>query len=118
MQYYNKIIVKNKNIFEKNQIKMLNEKKKIMKAKIKNNDIKNSEIFMNLSNNINIFYSDLLSHVTQSLWWHCSSILLQYLHLIFFTVNQNVSTINKSYIYILVYYNIITTKIRKNKKDN
>ena len=80
---------------------MQNEKKKIIKAKIKANDFKTSEIFMNLSNNINIFYSDLINHVTQSLWWHCASILLQYLHLILFAFNQNVSTINKSLIVII-----------------
>ena len=74
---------------------MLNEKKKIINAKIKNNDSKNSELLMKLSNNINIFYSDLLNQVTQRLWWHCSSIILQYLHLLLFTVNQNVSIINK-----------------------
>jgi hypothetical protein len=85
---------------------MINEKKKIIKAKIKTNDFKTSEIFMNLSNNINIFYSDLINHVTQSLWWHCASILLQYLHLLLFAFNQNVSII-KINLLLILYFSLL-----------
>lgn len=70
---------------------MLNEKKKIMKAKIKNNDLKKSEIYTKFSNNINNFYYDLISKTNENLWWNCGSIIFQYFHLLLFTMNKNVS---------------------------
>ena len=70
---------------------MLNEKNSIMKIKINNKDLLYSEKFINISNNLNIFYSDLLNQTQESLWWQCTSTILQYLHLLLFTINRNVS---------------------------
>ena len=70
---------------------MLNEKNSIMKIKINNKNLLYSKKFINISNNLNIFYSDLLNQTQESLWWQCTSTILQYLHLLLFTINRNVS---------------------------
>lgn len=67
------------------------EKKKILKVKIKNKDINNINKLLKFSDTMNNLYFDILNQTTESLWWHCTSIILQYLHLILFTFNQNVS---------------------------
>ena len=70
---------------------MQNEKKKIIKVKINNNGVNNIHKLSKFSDTINNLYCDILNQTTESLWWHCTSIILQYLHLILFTFNQNVS---------------------------
>ena len=70
---------------------MQNEKKKILKVKFKNNEVQNIHKILQFSDTMNNLYCDILNHTTESLWWHCTSIILQYLHLILFTFNHNVS---------------------------
>jgi len=67
------------------------EKKKIIKVKINNNGVNNIHKLLKFSDTMNNLYCDILNQTTESLWWHCTSIILQYLHLILFTFNQNVS---------------------------
>ena len=64
---------------------MQNEKKKILKVKIKNNKVHNIHKLLKFSDTMNNLYCDILNETTESLWWHCTSIILQYLHLILFT---------------------------------
>ena len=70
---------------------MQNEKKKILKMKFKNNEVQNIHKILQFSDTMNNLYCDILNHTTESLWWYCTSIILQYLHLILFTFNHNVS---------------------------
>ena len=70
---------------------MQNEKKKILKVKFKNNEAPNIHKLLQFSDAMNNLYCDIINQTTESLWWHCTSIILQYLHLILFTFNQNVS---------------------------
>ena len=70
---------------------MQNEKKKILKVKFKNNEVPNIHKLLKFSDTMNNLYCDIINQTTESLWWHCTSIFLQYLHLILFTFNQNVS---------------------------
>lgn len=72
---------------------MLNEKKKIMKAKIENKKIKKIDKLLIFSDNMSRLYFDIVSRTTESLWWHCTSIIIQYLFLLFFTLNNCVSSI-------------------------
>ena len=69
---------------------MQNEKKKILKVKIENNKVHNIHKLLKFSDTMNNLYCDIINQTTESLW-HCTSIILQYLHLILFTFNQNVS---------------------------
>ena len=70
---------------------MQNEKKKILKVKFKNNEAPNIHKLLQFSDTMNNLYCDIINQTTESLWWHCTSIILQYLHLILFTFNHNVS---------------------------
>ena len=70
---------------------MQNVKKKIIKVKINNNGVNNIHKLLKFSDTMNNLYCDILNQTTESLWWHCTNIILQYLHLILFTFNQNVS---------------------------
>ena len=74
---------------------MINDKKNIMKAKVKINEKQISQQFIKLSININELYCDILNQTSDNLWWHCLIIIMQYLYLIFYGLNENVSlTIN------------------------
>ena len=70
---------------------MQNEKKKILKVKFKDNEANNIHKLLKFSDTMNNLYCDILNQTTESLWWHCTSIILQYLHLILFTFDKNVS---------------------------
>ncbi len=70
---------------------MINEKKKIMKAKLKINEIKNQTKSNNFLVNLMIFYHNILKQTSSNLWWMSISIILQYLHLILFALHSNVS---------------------------
>ena len=70
---------------------MLNEKKKIMKIKLKSQNPSMIEKLMSFSDNTNRLYFDIIKQTTNNLWWHCTSIILQYLHLLFLPINTNVS---------------------------
>ena len=70
---------------------MLNEKKKIMKTKIKINQFKNTNKINKFYENLMIFYDNILRQTTDNIWWTSVSLILQYLHLIFFGLNKNVS---------------------------
>ena len=74
---------------------MINEKKKIMKANLKINEFHISPRFNKISDNLNIFFCDLINHISDNLWLHCLNIILQYLFLIFFGLSENVSLIIK-----------------------
>ena len=67
------------------------EKKKIIKVKINNNGVNNIYKLLKFSDTMNNLYCDILNQTPESLWWHCTSIILQYLHLILFPFNLNVS---------------------------
>ena len=70
---------------------MINEKKKIMKTKIKINQINNTDKSNKFLENLMIFYDNILIQTTDNIWWTSISLILQYLHLIFFGLNKNVS---------------------------
>ena len=70
---------------------MINEKKKIMKTKIKINQINNTDKSNKFYENLMIFYDNILRQTTDNIWWTSVSLILQYLHLIFFGLNKNVS---------------------------
>ena len=70
---------------------MINEKKKIMKTKIKINQINNTDKSNKFLENLMIFYDNILRQTTDNIWWTSISLILQYLHLIFFGLNKNVS---------------------------
>ena len=70
---------------------MQNEKKKILKVKFKDNEANNIHKLLKFSDTMNNLYCDIINQTTESLWWHCTSIILQYLHLILFTFDKNVS---------------------------
>lgn len=70
---------------------MINEKKKIMKVNIQNKESENINKILNFSDNTSRLYYDILNNTTDSLWWHCISIILQYIYLIFFIFNDKVS---------------------------
>ena len=70
---------------------MLNEKKKIMKIKLKGKKSSMIEDLMVFSDNTSRLYLDMINQTTDNLWWHCTSIILQYLHLLFLPINTNVS---------------------------
>lgn len=72
---------------------MLNERKKIMEAKIENNSPKKIDKLMIFSDNVSRLYFDIINNTTESLWWHCTSIILQYIFLLFFSINISVSII-------------------------
>ena len=69
---------------------MLNEKK-IIKVKISNNIHQDLDKLLTFSDNTSRLYYDILKKTTESLWWHCISIIFQYIYLIFFLINDNVS---------------------------
>ena len=70
---------------------MINEKKKIMETKIKINQINNTDKSNKFYENLMIFYDNILRQTTDNIWWTSVSLILQYLHLIFFGLNKNVS---------------------------
>lgn len=70
---------------------MINEKKKIMKAKLKVNEFQIVEKSCKFSNNLNILYIDILNKCSNNLFWECISISLQYLHVFLFAIDTNVS---------------------------
>ena len=70
---------------------MINEKEKIMKAKLKINEIKNQNKYNKFYANLMIFYCNILNKKSSNLGWIIVSSILQYLHLIFFGLNKNVS---------------------------
>lgn len=72
---------------------MLNEKKKIMKIKLKNINSSLIGKLMTFSDNMSRLYFDIINETTDNIWWHCTSIIIQYLHLLFLPLNTNVSLI-------------------------
>lgn len=72
---------------------MLNEKKKIMKIKLKNKNSLVIDKLMPFSDNICRLYFDIIKQTTDNIWWHCTSIILQYLHILFLPLNTDVSLI-------------------------
>jgi len=77
---------------------MLDEKKKIMKIKLKNINSKLIDKLMIFSDNTSRLYFDIIKQTSNSIWWHCTSIILQYLHLLFLPLSTNVS-------FIIIKYN-------------
>lgn len=76
---------------------MINEKNKIIKAKIKLNEFQNSSKFLELSDNLNTLFCDIISKSFDNLWWQSIILILQYLFLIICGLNENVS--------LIIYYN-------------
>lgn len=72
---------------------MLDEKKKIMNIKLKKINPTIIEKLMTFSDNTSRLYFDIIKQTTNSIWWHCTSIILQYLHLLFLPLSTNVSFI-------------------------
>lgn len=70
---------------------MINEKNKIMKAKLKINEFQIVEKQDNFLNNINILYTDILNKMPSNLIWECINIFFQYLFLVSFTTDYKVS---------------------------
>ena len=70
---------------------MINDKKKIMKAKLNINEFQISEKQNKYSDNLNIFFYDLISKASNNLWWQCISKFYEFLCLILFPLNHNVS---------------------------
>lgn len=73
---------------------MINEKNKIMKAKLKINEFQIVEKQDNFLNNINILYTDILNILNKmpsNLIWECINIFFQYLFLVSFTTDYKVS---------------------------
>ena len=70
---------------------MMNDKKKIINVKLTENKFKYSEIFIKLSENINLFYYNVINRTTENLWFHCTIVAFQYIHLIFFFFDTRVS---------------------------
>ena len=70
---------------------MMNEKKKIMNAKLKVNEFQISEKPDNFSNSLNILYTDILNKISNNIIWVFLSISFQYLFLISFTFDNSVS---------------------------
>ena len=74
---------------------MINEKKKLLKVNLQNNGSSNLNNLLTFSDNTSRLYFDILNQTTENLWLACTSIILQYIHLIFFVINHNVSEIYK-----------------------
>ena len=74
---------------------MINEKKKILKVNLQNNGSSNLNNLLTFSDNTSRLYFDILNQTSENLWWTCTSIILQYIYLIFFVINHNVSEIYK-----------------------
>jgi len=72
---------------------MLNEKKKILKIKLKNINSSVIDKLMAFSDNMSRLYFDIIKQTTDNIWWHCTSIILQYLHILFLPLNTDVSLI-------------------------
>jgi len=72
---------------------MLTEKKKIMKIKLKNINSSVIDKLMVFSDNTSWLYFDIIKQTTDNIWWHCTSIILQYLHILFLPLNTDVSLI-------------------------
>ena len=72
---------------------MLTEKKKIMKIKLKNINSSVIDKLMAFSDNMSRLYFDIIKQTTDNIWWHCTSIILQYLHILFLPLNTDVSLI-------------------------
>ena len=72
---------------------MINDKKKIMKAKLKINEFQILEKQNKYSDNLNIVFCDLISKASNNLWWQCISRFYEFLCLILFPLNDNVSII-------------------------
>lgn len=70
---------------------MLNEKKKILKVKLKLNELQITENSDKETNNLNVLYFDLLNKTAENLVWQCISIFLQYIYLFSFLIEKNVS---------------------------
>ena len=70
---------------------MLNEKKKILKVKLKLNELQITENSDKETNNLNVLYFDLLNKTSENLVWQCISIFLQYIYLFSFLIEENVS---------------------------
>ena len=70
---------------------MLNEKKKILKVKLKLNELQITEDSDKETNNLNVLYFDLLNKTAENLVWQCISIFLQYIYLFSFLIEKNVS---------------------------
>ena len=70
---------------------MINDKKKIMKAKLKINEFQISEEQNKYSNDLNILFCDLINKTSNNLWWLCISKFYEFLLLILFPLNDNVS---------------------------
>lgn len=96
---------------------MINEKRKIMKAKLKIAEIKYPKVYSKYSRNIMLLYYDILNKTSNNIWWLCINIILQYLHLLNFGLNQNVSLLN-FYAYLVQKYFKSKQIIRKIKKYN
>ena len=72
---------------------MLTEKKKIMKIKLKNINSSVIDKLMVFLDNTSWLYFDIIKQTTDNIWWHCTSIILQYLHILFLPLNTDVSLI-------------------------
>ena len=72
---------------------MINDKKKIMKAKLKINEFQILEKQNKYSDNLNIVFCDLIRKASNNLWWQCISRFYEFLCLILFPLNDNVSII-------------------------
>ena len=70
---------------------MMNEKKKIMNAKLKVNEFQNIEKPDNFSNNLNILYTDILNKISNNIIWAFLSISFLYVFLISFSFDDIVS---------------------------
>ena len=70
---------------------MSNAKKEIMKQEISQNISPLTKYLINIGLNLNVFYYDMLSDFSVSIWIPFLSDLIQYIHILYYPFKENVS---------------------------
>ena len=70
---------------------MSNAKKEIMKQEISQNILPLTKYLINIGLNLNVFYYDMLSDFSVSIWFPFLSDLIQNIHILYYPFKENVS---------------------------
>ena len=70
---------------------MSNAKKEIMRQEISQNISPLTKYLINIGLNLNVFYYDMLSDFSVSIWIPFLSDLIQYIHILYYPFKENVS---------------------------
>ena len=70
---------------------MSNAKKEIMKQEISQNISPLTKYLINIGLNLNVFYYDMLSDFSVSIWFPFLSDLIQNIHILYYPFKENVS---------------------------